>query len=489
MQVIETGFEAMSGSELLDTADDLARWQRETEAATLRVAVQWAVLNNEDTVDPERVRLPGRERARVLGGSGTPAVAEFAAAELGARLGLSPWGGAALMADALDIEHRLPRIRARVQAGEVKVSYARFVARKTRHLAVAEAAMVDARVAQAADGRVSWSRFETLVEAAIKAADPQAAAARERAAATAQFAKATGSTEDGIRGFYIRAGFEVIARLEATIAYLAQALAAMGDPRNLDERRVAAVLIISHPVQAARFLAAYQAWKDRPTDPAHMPADQDDQDEPVAAEPERTGPRPVIAWDKLLPTVVIYAHYYADYCAGRAGQGTGIVRVEDHGPITEHWVRQRLGQTARFKIHPVIDLAGQAPVDAYEVPERHRQAVHLITPADTFPYASNLSRHKQLDHTQPYDHAAPPGAGQSRIGNYGPLTGLHHRIKTHGRWQVTQPYPGIYLWRDTHGATYLVDHTGTRRVGRSPITTARRSTPIRVELVEYDPAA
>jgi hypothetical protein len=51
------------------------------------------------------------------------------------------------------------------------------------------------------------------------------------------------------------------------------------------------------------------------------------------------------------------------------------------------------------------------------------------------------------------------------------MTVHHHRIKTFGRWEVKQPFPGIYLWRDRHGATYLVDHTGTRRVdlGRSDL--------------------
>jgi hypothetical protein len=44
------------------------------------------------------------------------------------------------------------------------------------------------------------------------------------------------------------------------------------------------------------------------------------------------------------------------------------------------------------------------------------------------------------------------------------MTTGHHRIKTHGGWQVQQPFPGIYLWRDPHGAMYLVDHTGTRRL-------------------------
>jgi hypothetical protein len=53
------------------------------------------------------------------------------------------------------------------------------------------------------------------------------------------------------------------------------------------------------------------------------------------------------------------------------------------------------------------------------------------------------------------------------------MTVFHHRLKTHGGWQVAQPFPGIYLWRDpTNTATYLVDHTGTRRLPRT--STARR---------------
>jgi hypothetical protein len=45
------------------------------------------------------------------------------------------------------------------------------------------------------------------------------------------------------------------------------------------------------------------------------------------------------------------------------------------------------------------------------------------------------------------------------------MTVYHHRLKTHGGWHVVQPFPGIYLWRDpTNTATYLVDHTGTRKL-------------------------
>ena len=147
------------------------------------------------------------------------------------------------------------------------------MARKTRHLTAEEAASVDARVAPSADGRVSWTRFETLLEAAIIAADPDAAAAREEAAARDIFAKPTRSTEHGMRGFYVRADFASIARIDATVAYLARVLAAMGDTTNLDTRRAKAVLIMANPTQAVQILHAYNTWQRQP-DPS--PADEDD---------------------------------------------------------------------------------------------------------------------------------------------------------------------------------------------------------------------
>ena len=63
---------------------------------------------------------------------------------------------------------------------------------------------------------------------------------------------------------------------------------------------------------------------------------------------------------------------------------------------------------------------------------------------------------------------AHASAGETRAGNLGPLGRHAHRIKTHGRWTVRQPFDGIYLWRDPHGRLYLVDHTGTHPVG--PVT-------------------
>jgi hypothetical protein len=88
----------------------------------------------------------------------------------------------------------------------------------------------------------------------------------------------------------------------------------------------------------------------------------------------------------------------------------------------------------------------------------------------------------QVDHTVPHQEG-----GVSGVGNYGPMTTHHHRIKTHAAgWQVRQPFAGIYLWRDPHGAFYLVDHTGTRRLPPTVVTRPRVvelwHTPVGIEL-------
>jgi hypothetical protein len=419
-------FEDLAGGALLDEVARLHAERERAGLAILRAAAEWARQSGEGSFDLDLVNRGGERWIR-LGGAGTPRVAEFAPAAFGARLQLSPYAAGRLIADVLDLQHRLPRLWQRVERLEVREGHARFVARKTRDLSIAQAAVVDELVAESADGRLSWARFEALVEASIVQADPVAAQAREEASATEQFARPTHSDEHGMRGFYVRAGFGVIARLDATVAYVADALEALGDTGTLDERRVKAVLILANPARAVELLAAYAEWRRSGEEPA--PAVLDD--------------------SKLLPAVWLFVHT----------SGGGVSRVEGMSPVTDAWVRSHLGERCRFKITEAIDPLGQTPVDAYEIPDRHRQAVHLMTPADTFPYASSTSRRMQIDHTKEYRPGLPD---QSRIGNYGPMVTFHHRIKTHSGWHVEQPYPGIDLWRDPYGAFYLVDHTGTR---------------------------
>ena len=436
MQVIAQ-IDEMDEAQVLDRLDVLHETQRRAESEILELAVHYAVLHNEHTLDPNSVGLDGREKALRFGGPGTPLVTEFCSVDFGARLQMSPYAAHQLIADALDLKHRLPRLWRRVQALEVKVSYARYVARKTRDLPIEQADYVDSRVVEVADGRVTWTRFEDLVAAAIKAADPAAAAEREEKAAKEAFARATRTDEHGMQGFYIRSHFAVVGRLDATVTHLADALRAHGVEGTQDQLRAISVLFLANPHHAVWLLQDF---------------DQ---------EPTTDGESDPIDLSDLLPEVVVHVHCYA------GPDSTGVARVEGVGPVTEEWVRKLLGENARFRIEPVLDIEGQAPVDGYEIPDRHRRAVHLMTPADIFPFASSTARDKQIDHTVPYQHGPDRPRGQSRLGNYGPMTTFHHRVKTFGKWTVKQPFPGIYLWRDPFGALYLVDHTGTRRLSRA----------------------
>ncbi len=74
-----------------------------------------------------------------------------------------------------------------------------------------------------------------------------------------------------------------------------------------------------------------------------------------------------------------------------------------------------------------------------------------------------------IDHTIPFvkpDEGGPPG--QTGVGKLGPITRFHHRVKTHGDWQVAQPFTGVFVWRTPNGRYLLVDHTGTHPAVSAP---------------------
>jgi len=148
-------------------------------------------------------------------------------------------------------------------------------------------------------------------------------------------------------------------------------------------------------------------------------------------------------------------------------------RCEGTGPITRAQVIEFLGHT-QVRVVPMIDLAGQEPVDGYEVPDKMAEALHLRNPACISPWSTNLSRHKDSDHNQPYrptSHGGPPG--QTRLDNLARLARFPHRLKTHGGWHLGQPTPGAWEWTTPHGYHYRVDHNGTHPLGRHP----RREAP------------
>ena len=114
------------------------------------------------------------------------------------------------------------------------------------------------------------------------------------------------------------------------------------------------------------------------------------------------------------------------------------------------------------------NLLGLVTISSSFGPIRPRSRASRKAGEPQFPYAAATSGRIDLDHTIPYQNPEDGGPpGQTRIGNLGPHTRLHHRLKTHGHWQVRQPEPGTWLWRSPHHRIYLTNNTGTHNIGNT----------------------
>ncbi|KRA91267.1 hypothetical protein ASD84_01030 [Nocardioides sp. Root682] len=284
----------MSAGNVLAYAEDEHAKRLEAERNILKAAYQWAVLHNPDRLPAGDKR--GRERAKPAGGAGTPLITEHAAAAFGARIQTSPYGAKKLIADSVDIALRLPRIQAGVDAGTARPGHARHVAEATRELSESEAAWVDAEVAESCDGRLSWTRFQALVEGKVAAAAPELARLKEEAAAREVFARMSRVNKHGKATYTIHGDALTIAGIDAAVNAVAESdemKEAMPDA-TLNERRVAAIALLANPA-------------------AHV-------------EPS-VGPVKV--------KVKAYLHLYGD---------SPIARLEGHGPVTTDWVAHQVSR-------------------------------------------------------------------------------------------------------------------------------------------------
>ncbi len=428
----------------------------ESECRELVLAAQWADLHPTSS----GTALPGTERSRRYGGDGTPFAGEFAAAELGVLLGRSHVAAATLMADALDVRHRLPKLWAELTAGHVRVWQARHVASRTRAtgLSLAQAREVDETTTPYL-ASLPWGRFLELLEARIIAADPEAAEARREAAELERFVVTGQSNEHGLKTLVAKATAGEVIYLVAMVDRIAEVLLQHGDTDPVGARRSKALGILGHPARALALLQS--AGGDQVSTGSLRDASS------LGSSGQATE----------LPAATLYVHVSRESMETESG----VARMEGVGPIT-------IGQASEFLRHshvtikPVIDLDADRPVDCYEVPDRLREQMHLRSPASAFPCSSATGRRMDLDHTKPHvstgstsDTTGPPS--QTRIGNLGKLSRFEHRIKTHGRgWRHRQPEPGVHHWRTPTGYQFTVDHTGTHRVSTGSTTEEAGST-------------
>ena len=250
------------------------------ECRTLQLACAWADAHYLDSGSDEY--QPLIQRACAWGGEGTPEVSEYCAAELGALQGTGIMAARALIADALDLRYRLPRLWHRVLTGGVRAWQARRIAEHTRPLSWEACADIDHALSDLV-GMMPWPRFAKILSATILQADPALAAERAEQARTTQDVFSFDS-DDGLKTIIAKAAAGDAIWFLATINRIAEILAVEGDTDPIGTRRARAIGILAQPAEALRLLIKHQHDStDQPAEsakPAKPDATHQDHGEP-----------------------------------------------------------------------------------------------------------------------------------------------------------------------------------------------------------------
>ncbi|HEY1134845.1 MAG TPA: DUF222 domain-containing protein [Nocardioides sp.] len=486
-----------TASALIDVVRDTTRTARVAEAAAFAAVGDWADAHTSDAVvgdpigalgewlDPEYGEVLAGDQFLELGGPGAPVVAEFCIGEIAAIRGCSFDAARRLVGDAVELRHRLPRVHARIVAGEVEVWRGRRIAQQTRVLSSEGAGFVDAHIAYVA-GRATTGDVDRLVAEAAARFDPESLEAERLDADAGRHVTIDFSGlahRDPLIGT-LRGTVDVTGSLdladaldlERAVARVAGQLADLGSVDDLGVRRSIALGEIARRSDGIGTLAF------------------------SGEEASSAEDRPVLRSKR---DVVLYVHLDqaaitgtltgmgpgVDACTGTTG--IDLARLDTpgmpRGPITAEQIRAWCGSpNTRVTVKPVIDLTAAATsaaatvgvavlaVDGYRPTERIADHVRLRWPRCVFPHCTRSARASDLDHRNAYDPSTARGTGQTSTSNLYPLCRRHHRMKTHPefatgrRWtyRPTDPDrgepPGAVIWTSPTGLSYVVDPDGTR---------------------------
>jgi len=422
----------LTPTEVIDRVRAARKAQQRAAVEELQLALEWARLHPCPTIE-----TPSHwgeadlhdEGLVPLAGVGAPWVAEFAPVHLAAALGITQDAGRQLIADALELAHRLPRLWARAVAGAVPVWRARLIARETTDLSI-EAALFADRLIAATPRRIGQVQAARLVQEARLYFDPDRVIADEEEA----LAK---------RGVWLRHGnggpatTDVTMTLDTpdallfdqTVTRIASDLRELGDTEDLDVRRARAVGTLADPQHALDLLSG--------------------RDSAAPSRGVRAG------------AANLYVHLTpADLAADQ--ESTGAATIERLGAITTElltdWLTRFSASGTKISLRPVLDLnATDWAVDQHDPPEAMRETVVLRDAHCIFPGCHRDSRTCDLDHITEYlpmKDGGPPG--QTRPNNLAPLCRRHHRAKTHTAWHYKRRDDGSYEWTAPTGHQYQV---------------------------------
>ena len=411
------------------------------EADVLTLAALYAAQHPVATLDDD---VHGEMNSDRLDPTEAAGVAEEAVAALGAVLDV-PYGTAGqLLADAVELTHRLPRLWTLVQAGRLSPWKARMVAAATTGVCDAAADQVDRQVAATgARNRIPGpGPLRALVHDALWSHDPDLAEGREQAAFEHRgvWVDHTDATSTGTSRLSAVLDTADALDLDTTIGDLAVELGRLGDPSPLDTRRARALGALAHPQRTLELFGT-------PHTDATTTCDD------AAA-------RPTGGWNRTITH--LYAHINLADLALLGDRASGT--VERLGPITGTLLRDWLTRSTRITVRPVLHYddgpSGDKairPVDRHDPPQLMREAVILRDRHCVFPGCGIGARGCDLDHIDPYcdpDDGGPPG--QTSLTNLAALCRRHHRLKTHTSWTYYRATDASYHWTSPDGSHFTV---------------------------------
>lgn len=439
--------------------------RRRAEVDDLQLCLHFADLNASDPRDDPgwtRWSEVGGDELVQLGGDGTPRVRDLPLCELAAARSVHVLSARAVLADALDLRHRLPLTWAHVVALRAEPWLARRVAASSRHLSGDVIGVVDAAVAAVITGQ-SPSRVDSVARAAIIEADPVTHAARVAAEEARRFATLGRTRETGLRDLIARLTAGDACWVDATLARVAEILRRHPDHPELhdaplDVRRSAALGWLARPAELLVLLTESldedpdagpdhesvtgpdpawspgdpgQEWAvtNVPTEPATdedvdepdpRAEDAHELDEPTWEEPEGTDPdadeqhlsRAIAVPEDVLarlddptllalrPRTVLYVHLH------QAALGAAGTRTLEDGTSAVFGVARVEGPTGPLAAGDLADLLGPAQVTVTPV-------VDLTEDLSTLAYEHPVAIRRRVHLAQPGD-AFPHASRVSR---------------------------------------------------------------------------
>ncbi|MDQ1104730.1 HNH endonuclease signature motif containing protein [Nocardioides zeae] len=473
---------ATAATALIDAVRERATAARLAEAAAFVAVGDWAAAHTSEEVVGDPITVLGEwheesyaetlagDQFLELGGPGAPVVAEFCIGEVAAARGCSFDAARRLVGDAIELRYRLPRVHARIAAGEVDVWRGRRIAQTTRTLTFEAAGFVDRHVAYVAH-KATGPEVDRLVAEAAARFDPETTEA-ERAEADGGrhltielgdvgYADPLTGTIRGTVDVHGTLDLADALDLERTVAHVARQLTELGCDQDLDVRRSIALGEIARRCDGVATL-------------------EYDADQPPTQPPTPTRTRREVVLFVHLDQAAITGTLNGfgpgiDACTGATG--IDLARLDTpgapRGVVTAEQVQAWCASPdTTVTIKPVIDLNLDDAGNGYSPPDRIADHVRARWPRCVFPYCTRSSRTADLDHCRAYDDNGPPG--QTSTTNLFPLCRRHHRMKTHremttgNKWTYRPTHPdngeppSALIWTSPTGLRYLVDRDGTR---------------------------